>query len=102
MKKGSANIRKEQFCMTHVCLMVFAKLKKICSNLIGCKLEIGNDGLLINQECLQSELAKIFAVGQSPTNPTPQLMPSMKPSISHTQKLNNLCNECEKKYSLNL
>ena len=73
------------------------KLRNTGLDLIGCRLGIGNDGLLINVEYLQSGETKIFTIGQPPTNPTPLLMPSMMPSISYTPIITNLCNEHENK-----
>ena len=73
------------------------KLRNTGSDLIGCRLEIGNDGLVINEEYLQSGETKTIVVGQPLKNPTPQLMPSLTPSIAYTPILTNLCNEYENK-----
>jgi len=60
------------------------KLKNIGSDLIGCRLAIGNDDkLMINEEYLQSGQTNTFTVGNPPTKPTPSLMPSMTPSIAY-------------------
>ena len=52
------------------------KLKSTGSDLIGIKLGIGDEGLLINEEYIQTAETREFVVGSIPT------IPSLTPSIS--------------------
>ena len=73
------------------------KLRYTGLDLIGCRLGIGNDGLLIKVECFQSRETTLLIIGQPTKNPTPLLMSSMMSFISCTPMITNLCDEHENK-----
>ena len=75
--------------MHHHCLVVneicipdgVYKLKNTGSDLIGCRLGIAKDNvLLLNEEYLQSGETKLFIIGEQPSNSVLTTMPSLYPS----------------------